>query len=176
MSGVRGVRSDERRREAGTTLVEVVVATAVVGIAVVALGGLSGSLAAKVGTDALRAGPIPRTALVEAVGRAVRSVERVEAATARSVTVAGAVGPTTVTIGDAGELVIIGPEGPSPIDPEARTDVRRLAYLTDAGELIEVAPGAVLTGAELVTVTAVVLLDDDGGTLGIVALRDRGGR
>lgn len=176
MRGARAVRSDEPRREAGTTLVEVVVATAVLGIAVVALGGLAGSLAANVGADALRAGPISRTGLLEAVGRAVRSAERVEAATARSATVLGALGPSSVTLGDAGGLVITGPEGPSAIGPESSADVRRLAYLTDAGELIEVPHGAALTGAELGTVTALVLLDDAGETLGIVALRDRGGR
>lgn len=163
-----------RRDERGTTLVEVVAATAVLGVAVVAIGGLASVLGTTLA--AVREPTVPAPVLAETVGRLARGAERVAAASRGAVVLEGAAGRRELVVLDDGALLVRGPEGEWTLGTEHVGTLDRIDHVTERGSRIELTPGEAHDGPELAEVVAIVVVDADGQDRLLVALRDRGGQ
>lgn len=159
--------------EVGTTLVETVAATAVLGIALVALVGLAGTFEAVVGSSARPEHGAEGPPAAEALGRIVRPTQDLIVAGHRAATLDAPSGRLTVVVTASGAVNVTGPAATEErIALDALAD--RLAYLTDHGERLEPGPLLALTAGERAAVTAVVVVDAAGRDLVVVAFRDRG--
>lgn len=156
----------------GTTLVEAVVAAAVLGVAVAAFVPLLGTATAALDLAEAVQRPTASDGAAEPLAREVRRAEAVTAARHRAAGLDGPDGWSTLDIDPDGGLIVSGPDGIERVT--LRTAADRFSYLVASGARIQPLEGAPYVPEGDDPITAIVVVDADGIDVMVVALRDRG--